>query len=273
VAQVVAARLSRQLGIPYVATWHGIYGSNLGRTLWPCAGDRTIAISEMVSRHLLEDVGLSEEKIRRVYNGIDTEYYAIYPDLAVLQEHRQRWQLSEFCPIIGAIGRLAAGGVKGFDLFLRAAALLVPEFPGLGILMAGEGPRHSYLEHLSRELGIDRRVRFVGVVNDIRVPLALMDLFVFPSRWPEAFGLTLVEAMAAGKPVIATKTGTVPEIIHHGSNGWLVEPDNVSSLAEGIRQLLKDQETAGRLAKAGQQRVRENFHVARFVSEIEAVYR
>jgi len=273
VAQVVAARLSMQLGISYVATWHGIYGSNLGRALWPCAGDRTIAISEMVSRHLLEDVGLSEEKIRRVYNGVDTEYYSIHPDSVLLMEYRRRWQLSECRPVIGAIGRLAAGGVKGFDLFLRAAALLVPEFPDLGILLVGEGPRRSYLEHLSRELGIDKRVRFVGIVNDIRIPLALMDLFVFSSRWPEAFGLTLVEAMAAGRPVVATKTGAVPEIIRHGSDGWLVEPDNVSSLAEGIRQLLKDRETADRLAKSGQQRAREKFHVDRFVSEIEAVYR
>src|SRR3989338_8771415 len=66
VAQVVAARLSRQLGIPYVATWHGIYGRNVGRVLWPCTGDSTIAISQMVSRHLLEDVGVPKEKIRCV---------------------------------------------------------------------------------------------------------------------------------------------------------------------------------------------------------------
>lgn len=273
VAQVVAALLSMQVGIPYVATWHGIYRSNLGRALWPCTGDRTIAISEMVSRHLLEDVGISGEKIRRVYNGVDTGYYSIYPDSVLLREYRQRWQLSECRPVIGTIGRLASGGVKGFDLFLQAAASLVPEFPDLGILMAGEGPRRSYLERLSQGLGIAKRVRFVGIVNDIRVPLALMDLFVFPSRWPEAFGLTLVEAMAAGRPVIAMKTGAVPEIIRHDSDGWLVEPDNVSSLVEGIRRLLKDRETADRLARTGQQRAREKFHVDRFISGIEAVYR
>ncbi|MBI1976043.1 MAG: glycosyltransferase family 4 protein [Candidatus Omnitrophica bacterium] len=273
VAQVVAARLSRQLGIPYVATWHGIYGSNLGRRLWPCAGDRTIAISQVVFRHLLEDVKFSKEKIRCVHNGIDTERYLIRPEEIVLQEYRQRWQLSEHWPVIGSIGRLAAGGVKGFDLLLRAAVLLVPKFPNLRILLAGEGPRRSYLQQLAQELGIDQKVRFVGVVEDIRIPLALMDLFIFPSRWPEAFGLTLVEAMAAGKPVIATMVGAVPEIVQHGSDGWLVEPDNVSLLAGGILKLLQDKSLAEKLARSGQRQVREKFHVGRFVSEIEAVYR
>ncbi len=272
VAQVVADQVSRRIRIPYVTTWHGIYRARLGRRLWPCAGRITIAVSNPVRQHLMEDLHIPAERIRCIYNGIDADHYAVPSDQATIEATRRRWRIPEGRPVIGGIGRMAAGRVKGFDSLLVAAYLLRKEVPELQILLVGDGPRRPFLEDVARRLGIRDRVHFLGPVADIRLPLALMDLFVFPSRWPEAFGLTLVEAMAAGKPVVATQVGAVPEIIRHGEEGWLVPPEEPGLLAEGVSLLLKDTALAQRIGRQGQVRVRECFNLDQMTERVEQVY-
>ena len=171
------------------------------------------------------------------------------------------------------MGRLAAGRVKGFDSILLTAHLLKEDVPDLQVLIVGDGPRRPFLEDVARRLGLQDRVRFTGVASDIRVPLGLMDVFIFPSRWPEAFGLTLVEAMASGRAVVATRVGAVPEIVRHGIDGWLVPPEDPLTLAEAALTLLKDRETAQRIGRQAQERAREMFNLDRMTDEIEAVYR
>lgn len=272
VGQVVAEVISRRFKVPYVTTWHGIYKPRVGRRLWPCTGKISIAVSGPVRQHLLQDFHIPADRIRCIYNGIDTSHYATPPDPEKIREHRERWKIPENQPIIGGIGRFAAGRVKGFDAILVAAHLLGQTVPGLQVLMVGDGPRRPFLEDVARRLGIRSKIHFVGVAQDVRLPLALMDMFIFPSRWPEAFGLTLVEAMAAGKPVIATRVGAVPEIVRHGIDGWLVPPEDPASLAEGILHLLKDRTEADRLGRQAQARAGEAFSLDRMAAEVEAVY-
>ncbi len=272
VAQVVADRLSQQLQIPYVTTWHGIYKRRLGRRLWPCTGAVTIAISEFVRQHLLHDFHLPEQRVRCIYNGIDVAHYAIPPDPAALEAYRQRWQLSADQPVIGNIGRLASGRVKGFDTLLAVARHLQQTIPDLQVLVVGDGPRRPFLEEKATHLNIRHQVRFTGAVDDIRIPLALMDLFIFTSRWPEGFGLTLVEAMAAGKAVVATYAGAVPEVIEHNVNGWLVPSEDPTAMAEGITRLLDNRAAAAVLGVHAQATVRERFSLDRMADEVEAVY-
>ncbi|MBI3615368.1 MAG: glycosyltransferase family 4 protein [Candidatus Omnitrophica bacterium] len=273
VGQVVAARISRRLNIPYVTTWHGIYKRRLSRKLWPCTGRMTIAISGPVRQHLQEYFQIPEERIRCIYNGIDTAHYASAPDPSAVERYRESHQIPAGRPVIGGIGRLAAGRVKGFDSLLVSAHLLKKTFPDIQVLIVGDGPRRPFLEDVARRLGVRDQVRFLGASGDVRLPLALMDVFIFSSRWPEAFGLTLVEAMAAAKPVVATKVGAVPEIVEHNVSGWLVPVEDPDSLAQGIARLLRDRATASRLGRAAQIRAREMFSVDRMVSEIEQVYR
>jgi len=273
VGQVVADHISRRLKIPYVTTWHGIYRRRVGRRLWPCTGKITIAISELVHQHLLQDFDVPEKQIRCIYNGVDAAHYVILPEPASIQAYRKRCQILDGQPVIGGIGRLAAGRVKGFDTLLVAAKLVTDHLPDIQVLIVGDGPRRPFLEDITRRLGIQNRVHFSGEAEDIRLPFALMDLFVFTSRWPEAFGLTLVEAMAAGKPAIATKTGAVPEIVRHEVDGLIVPFDDPSSMAEGIVRLLKDRALASRLGRQGQRRVCEAFDLDRMAKEVEAVYR
>ena len=273
VGQVAAELLTRRLGIPVVTTWHGIYRPNVGRWLWPCFGNLTMAISDPVYQNLRRDFHVPPSRIRRVYNGIDSQQYAVPPAPALLRAFRKRWGLPVDCPIVGAVGRLASGKVKGFDTLLVAAYLLQDLLPDVHFLIAGDGPRYPFLKDVVGRLQIQSRVHFVGATEDTRVPIAVMDLFVFSSRWPEAFGLTLVEAMAAGKPVVATQVGAVPEIVRHGVDGWLVPPNDPRAMADGIVQLLRDRAMATRMGQAARVRVQEAFSLERMTTEIEAVYR
>lgn len=273
VGQVVADVISRRLQIPYVTTWHGIYKPRLGRRLWSCTGELSIAISDPVRQQLLQDFHVPKERVRCIHNGIDTTHYAIPPVPVAVETFRNRWQLPAGQPVIGGIGRLAAGRVKGFDSLLVITHLLKRVFPSIHTLIVGDGPRRPFLEDVARRLGVRPHVHFVGEAEDIRVPLALMDLFVFTSRWPEAFGLTLVEAMAAGKPVVTTDVGAVPEIIRQGVDGLLFPVDDPLAMAGGITQLLKDHAAASRFGQQAQIRAREVFDLKQMTDKVEAVYR
>ena len=272
VAQVIAEGLWRSRKIPYVTTWHGFYRRRLGRRWWPCTGKRTIAISQEVARHLHDVFRVPADRIRLIYHGIDVEHFATPPRIADLQACRSRWPSMQR-HVIGCVGRLASGGVKGFDLLLHAVHQLRARFPNTELILVGDGPRRGFLEQEAARLGIQDRVHFVGAMEDVRVPLTLMDVFVFASRWPEAFGLSLIEAMAVGRPVVATRRGAVPEIIEHGRHGWLVPPEDPVALADAISRLLQDPALAAELGRRARQRVREKFHVDRMVDEVEAVYR
>ena len=273
VAQVAAARLSRWRRLPYVTTWHGFYRPNVGRRLWPCTGDRTIAISEPVQQHLIDTFKVPAERIRLIPNGVDADRFAQLPDAGQVEAFRRRWNLHDAGRVIGGIGRLASGGVKGFDLLLSALPLIHRELPDVRVIIIGDGPGRETLERQTDQLGLRNAVRFVGGVQDTRVPLALMDVFVFPVRWPEGFGLALVEAMAAGKPVVAARTGAIPDIVRHARDGWLIEPESPASLAEGVVRLLNDRAFADALSGQARTRARETFGLSRMVEQVEEVYR
>jgi glycosyltransferase involved in cell wall biosynthesis len=273
VSQVVAARLSRALRIPYVTTWHGVFRPNLGRRLWPCTGDLTVAISRPVQQQLLTVFRVPASRIRLIPNGVDPAWFAAPPDPGLVAAYRARHRLPDGQPVIGAVGRLASGGVKGWDLLLGAAHALRQEQPNLHVLIVGDGPHRPLLERLVRDLGIAPRVHFAGAEADVRVPLAAMQVFAFPVRWQEGFGLSLIEAMAAGKPVVATRTGAVPDIVEDGRSGVLVQPEDAASLAAGIARLLNDPAAAARMGQGAQARVREAFSLDRMTDQIEAVYR
>ena len=272
VGQVVAARLSSSLKVPYVTTWDGFFRRNLGRRLWPCTGALTIAISEPVRRHLISEFHVPESRVRLVVNGVDPARFAEPPPAPALQEFRERWRIAAGAPVIGAIGRMASGRVKGFDLLLDAVHLLERDFPQLQVVMVGDGPRRPFIHEKIDRFGLQGRVHLTGAAADVRIPLALMDVFVFPVRWNEGFGLSLIEAMAAGRPVVASRAGAVPDIVEHGRSGWLVEMENSQALAEGIARLLRDRGLAQRMAAAARQRVQERFSLEQMTDRVEAVY-
>ncbi|MCC7360933.1 MAG: glycosyltransferase family 4 protein [Anaerolineales bacterium] len=160
-------------------------------------------------------------------------------------------------PYIVAIGRLVFK--KGFDLLLQALTQVVQAYPDLQLLIAGDGEERHALEALVRVLKLENHVQFLGYANRKQIAAYLRgcELFVLPSRI-EPVGIVVLEAMAAGKPVLVTNVGGVPDLVEHGKSGWMVAPGS-HELAEGICFLLARPDLRRQLAENGHQRLRERF--------------
>jgi glycosyltransferase involved in cell wall biosynthesis len=204
-----------------------------------------------------------------VRNGIDLERFTI--DDTTRAELRGALDLDPARPIVGAVGRLEAR--KGHDDLLRAVARLgargaeaLPQ-----VVLVGDGPERGALEVLARTLGIEHAVRFAGTVTDVRPWLAAMDAFVLPSR-EEGSSNAALEAMACGRPVIATSVGGTEELIEDGRTGLIVPPRDPAALATALATVLDAPEHAARLGAAARLVVEERYAVARMVREIEGLW-
>jgi glycosyltransferase involved in cell wall biosynthesis len=175
----------------------------------------------------------------------------------------------------GIIGSLRER--KGHRVFLRAAARVMREQPGARAFVIGEAaPKDAAyrqeLVHLADELGIRDRVTFTGFRSDVKELIELLDVVAVPSVKPEPFGRVIIEAMAMGKPVVASRAGGPPEIIAHEENGLLVTPNEDEPLAVAITRLLSDRDFAATIAARGQQDARRRFSLSTHVEIMQAVY-
>jgi glycosyltransferase involved in cell wall biosynthesis len=216
--------------------------------------DRYVAVSRALADRLRRVYHVPSRKLRVVPNGI-----------AVAQFERPARPRPRLRPMVLTVARLDE--VKGHQ-FLLEAARLVPEAT---FVLAGEGPERAGLEAQALRLGVADRVSFMGHRSDVPALLASCDVLVLPSL-AESSSLTLLEAMAARKPVIATRVGGIPEIVEDGQTGVLVPPADPPALAAAIRSLLIDRDQAGRLASAGRARVQREFTLEAMVRGIAAVY-
>lgn len=178
-------------------------------------------------------------------------------------------------PLIGLVGRISPW--KGQDIFIRAAALVRESFPSarfqiIGSAMFGEAEYEAQVRSLARELGLDEAVEFTGFRSDVERCIATLDILVHASTMGEPFGQVVMEGMAAGKPVVATQGGGVPEIVAQDQTGLLVPMGDVPAMAEAIVWLLQNPERATEMGQAGQKRVREHFTIAQTAAKVEALY-
>jgi glycosyltransferase involved in cell wall biosynthesis len=271
VGQVVADRLSRRLGIPYVATWHGFYRLNLGRRLWPCVGHRTIAISEPVRRHVIDEYHVPPRQIRLIPHGIEVERTAVLHDPSAQQRLCERLGLAGDGPIVGTMTRLVAS--KGVDQLIQALARIRAAVPAARLLIIGDGEERRRLERLAADQRLSGAVHFAGAVPDPRPALALMDVFVFLPATREGFGLSLLDAMAGARPIVAVRQGDgAPWVLDQSGVAELVEPGRPAALAEAVTRLLQDPAAARRAGERAQAVVRERFTLDRMVAAVEAVY-
>jgi len=171
--------------------------------------------------------------------------------------------------VVGTVARLSRQ--KGIEYLLHAAKTVIKQFPDITFIIAGKGPLESQLKGLSIKLGISDKVKFLGFNDDIPKLLSVIDIFVLPSLW-EGMPNVVLEAMAAGKPVIATDTGGSKDIIDSGINGVLVEPKNSEALAEAILALLGDPAQRKRLGESARDKVKERFPIDKMVSKTEQIY-
>jgi glycosyltransferase involved in cell wall biosynthesis len=172
--------------------------------------------------------------------------------------------------LVGTLGRLDEPK-KGLRTFLAAAARVAAAEPRARFVLIGDGPARQELERRAASLGLRERVRFHGEVEDPERLLPGLDLLAQPSLW-EGFGLSVVEAMAAGVPVVASRVGGIPEAARDESEAVLVPPGDATRLAEAMVSLLRDPARAARLGAAGRRRALEEFSLERLVEETAALY-
>lgn len=231
-------------------------------------------LTRIVPQYLIAN---SESTLRCIEPFDARRCWVIYPGIS-LQEFSTSPPFRSEAPAvftIGVIGRISP--TKGQDVFLRAAAKVLKRLPIARFQIIG-GAFFNDLEYeqeirdLAESLGIGAAVEFIGFVSDVAERLHALDILVLPSTTPEPFGQIVVEAMAAGKPVIATNAGGVPEIISDEENGLLVQPGNVDQMADAICRLLEHPEETARIALRGRQRVADRFTIERTVKDVEAVF-
>jgi len=271
VAQVVAHWLFKRHGIASVTTWHGFYRRRLSRRWFPCTGRLTIAISEPVFRHLQEEFGLAAEQIRLIPHGIEVSRFAQSVDPVETQRLRERVRLGSNGPVVGTVARLVAA--KGIAQLIEGFRHVTAEVPSAQLLVVGDGADRAYLEQLARRLGVADAVHFTGTLPETRVALSLMDVFVFAPAIQEGFGLSLLEAMASRRPIVAIRRGGgAPWVLEESQVGLAVAPDDPRHLGEAVVRLLKDPPYARQLALHGLEVVKTRYDLDRMVTQVERVY-
>jgi glycosyltransferase involved in cell wall biosynthesis len=230
--------------------------------------DLVIAVCELARQAEIERAGVSPEKVVTVYNGLDAaEFAGVDQERAALV--RQGLAIPRGTPVVAAVGRLHPQ--KDFPTLLRAMARVHEAVPGARLLVVGDGMLRGDLEAQARSLELSSSVVFTGQRADVPELLNAVDLFALSSLW-EGLPNVVLEAMAAGLPVVGTRVGGVPEVVVDGVTGILVPPRDPEALASGIAQLLSDSELSQRMGDAGRARVVEQYSVERMVRETEVLY-
>lgn len=276
-AGLVGRWAAHRAGVPVIATAHNFVYSRPGprwqkaalawyqRRLVPIT-DCFIAVSQGLAQELQRVEGVPPGKIVTIYNGVDLDRLAV----AFGRAGEKRLPFLADGPVVGTIARLIPE--KGVDVFLRACALIVRVEPQVRFLIIGDGPSRRALEELAGRLGLGERAFFVGQVEEAASLLPFLDVYVQPSR-QEGFSLAVLEAMAAGLPIVASSTGGLVEVVRPGENGYLVAPGDWEGLAREILFLLRHPGLARHLGRAGRRLVAARFGVTGMVQATQEVYR
>jgi glycosyltransferase involved in cell wall biosynthesis len=274
-ANLVARVIGRLASVPVVVTsHHDTFGwmswrHRLAERVTAPLSDAVTTCSEAVRREALADFGMRPGRVRTLRNAI--EIPEGIPGTAARERIRRELGASQDDLLVGTLGRLIEPK-KGLATFLAAARLLSSEFPRVRFAIVGDGPARSDLEGRAAREGVSHCTVFCGLRRDVPEVMRSFDLFVQPSLW-EGFGITLLEAMVVGTPVVASRVGGVPEVVEDGVTGILVPPGDAPALAAACAQLLRQRERAARMGNAGRERVRAEFGIERLVRDIEELYR
>jgi len=227
--------------------------------------DHLVAVSRAIVHKIAEERP-SAVPVSLVHNGVDLARYDRTEACCTLPDE---YGLEPGAPIVGVVGRLEPE--KGHPTLIDAWPLVLRAVPNAYLLIVGEGSRREALEQQVAELGIAVRVIFTGRRDDVPAVTAALDVAVLPS-YREAQGLTILEAMALSRPVVASNVGGIPEMVEDGRTGLLVPPHDPGALAGAITRLLVDHPLADMLARAGHDLVHERFCIEMMVRSIEDLY-
>jgi lipopolysaccharide heptosyltransferase II len=243
---------SRATQVPFVTTCHGFYGKHwFSRVMgW---GKIVIVASHIIGRRMRDDFGVPHHKIRLIHRGVDLQEFQ-YRNPADISSKKEM--------IVGLIGRITP--IKGHPLFLKAMARVTRVMPNVRVQIIGDAPKPQYKEELlsiTRRLGLQHSVEFLGTRYDISQLLAQMSVLAVPAVGEEAFGRVAIEAGACGVPVVATRMGGLTDIIESEKDGLLVPPDDPRLLADAILKVLQEPTLAARFASNLRTKVEKEFNL------------
>jgi len=258
-------------GVPFVATVHGknYFWEKLRRRVAYRLVSRhgiLVAVSQDLKRFICEKVGIPETRVEVIYNGVA-------PALTVTDEDIQKCKaelgILGGYPVLGVVGSLYP--VKGHRFLLEAMPEILGRWPKAQLLVIGRGELEVVLKEQVERLAIGANVQFLGMRQDVPRLLSLLDAVVLPSL-SEGLSLALLEAMASGKPVVATEVGGNPELIDHGKTGFLAQPENTKDLAANLVKLLSDQGMMQQFGRQAAERARQHFSMGQMVDRYRDLY-
>lgn len=227
--------------------------------------DHLIVVSRAIEAKVTHE-GRTGSPVSLIYNGVDLERYDHQEPCCTL---RDEYGMEPGSQLVGVVARLEPE--KGHPTLLEAWPQVLRRAPNAYLLVIGEGSQCEPLQRLAAELRIAHRVVFTGRRDDVPAVTAALDVAVLPS-YREAQGLSILEAMALSRPVVASNVGGIPEVIEDGVSGLLVEPHDAEGLAEAISRLLLDHQLADMIGRAGHDVVRAKFCLDHMVAEVSAIY-
>ncbi|MBN1589670.1 MAG: glycosyltransferase [Pirellulales bacterium] len=254
-------------GVPVICSW--LHSTGLpdhvewpNRLLAPLT-DAFVGVAEPHGRYLIEHEGCRASKVRVIPNGVDTQRFSPrWPNKAL----RAELAIEQGAPVVGIVAALRPE--KRHDQFLHCAAHILGQIPAARFLIVGEGPERKRLEMLSRFLGLTQSVRFLGNRDDVPDILSLFDVMLLTSEM-EANPVSILETMAAEKPVVAPRVGSVPETVLDGTTGRLVPPGDIEAASEAVVELLNDPTRATALGRAGREHVLAHWSINQMVTGFE----
>ncbi|OGX08660.1 MAG: hypothetical protein A2Z88_10315 [Omnitrophica WOR_2 bacterium GWA2_47_8] len=261
----IAARLA---GVNSINTRHGRTDKKIASWIWDL-NSFVVPVSNDTAEHLLELNKIKKDKLKVIYNGIDLKKFDNLLDQQKKAAFKQKLGLNPQKFTVGHVGRLSEE--KDQATLLDAVKILLDQKKDVQLVIVGDGVLRKDLEKKSQDLGLTNAVKFLGFRNDISEILNIIDVYVLSSV-REGLSLSILEAMAVGKPVIATKIGGSPEAIVDGKNGYLVSAKNPQAIAKGISMLYADRNLLSQVGKAARRSVEERFSLDAMAQEYAKLY-
>jgi len=262
-----AAAGSAGAGVPIVAHVRQEIEPDKARQYELDRADLVLPVSRQIQRSL-EAGGVRSERLRVLYSGLDMSHV---PEQSDGREIRSRFGIPLDAPLLGTVANLFPR--KGYEVMLRALPDILAASPEAHYLIVGSGGAayERTLRALVTSLGVEGRVHFAGFQESVYLCLAALDVYVHPALM-EGFGIAVVEAMAMSKPVVATSTGGLPEIVREGETGLLVPPGDSEGLERAVSALLRDPPRRQALGQAGRARVESCFTADAMMNSLTAAY-
>lgn len=270
---VLGCTVAKLAGIPVITTVHGksYYTDRWRRRLAYRAVARYanvfVTVSDELKAFLADTLGIPPARMTTIHNGVNLGWHQ--PGLAE-KATRSELGLAPGTPVVGAVGSLYP--VKGHAYLLRALPEILEHHPDVTLLFVGKGDLRANLEAEARAAGLHEHVRFLGFRPGVTDLLATFDIFALPSV-SEGLPLSLLEAMAMAKPVVASEVGGIPEVVLPGQTGLLVSPANPRSLAEAIVFLLDNPHLAKQIGQKARDHIACHFTLERMLERYQALYR